>query len=52
MFYLLIYRGDYKSNPTVFMLAGIGILPKRMFCLILISGRQEQVIIVDYASLF
>jgi hypothetical protein len=36
----------YNSDPTgtVFILVGIGILPKCMFYL-LISGRQDQVII-------
>ena len=36
----------YNSNPTgtVFILVGIGILPKCMFYL-LICGRQDQVII-------
>jgi hypothetical protein len=34
----------YISNPTVFILVGIGILPKCMFYL-LISGTQDQVII-------
>jgi hypothetical protein len=34
----------YNSNPTVFMLVGIGILPKYMLYL-LVSGRQDLVVI-------
>jgi hypothetical protein len=36
--------GSGYSNPTVFILVGIGILPKYMFYL-LVSGRQDLVII-------
>jgi hypothetical protein len=37
-------KGSGYSNPTVFILVGIGILPKYMFYL-LVSGRQDLVII-------
>ena len=35
---------DYKTNPTVIILVGIGILPKCMFYL-LVSGLLYQTII-------